>query len=62
MGLPPGTLVYTIAEYKHRNGALVYAWEQYLHSKYRSERWQGLPVMGNGNTELYVRDILDLDY
>lgn len=62
MGLPPGSAVYVISTLAHRNAALVLAWEQYLHSKYRSERWQGLPVLANGNTELYVRDILDLDY
>jgi hypothetical protein len=62
MGLPPGTSVYIISTLQHRNAALVYAWEQYLHNKYASERYKGLPLMANGNTELYIRDILDLDY
>lgn len=62
MGLPPGTMVYVISTLNHRNGALVLAWEQYLHNKYATQRYCGSPVMGNGNTELYVGDILNLDY
>jgi len=62
MGLPPGTNVHVISTLHHRNAALVYAWEQYLHNKYRAEKYSGPPVMANGNTELYTRDVLDLDY
>lgn len=62
MGLPPGTQVFIISTLDHRNGALVLAWEQYLHSKYTAQRYNGPPPMANGNTELYTRDILDLDY
>lgn len=61
MGLPAGTDVYIISTLQHRNGALVFAWEQYLHNKHQLRRYNGPPVMGNGNTELYTVDILELD-
>lgn len=61
MGLPSGTNVYVISTVTHRNASEVYQWEQYLHNKYRSHRYCGQSVMGNGNTELYTRDILELD-
>lgn len=62
MGLPPNTDVFIISTLQHRNGALVYQWEQYLHNKHQRSRYTGPSVMGNGNTELYTVDILELDY
>jgi hypothetical protein len=62
MGLPPCTMVYIISTLQHRNAALIYTWEQYLHAQHQRSRYCGSPIMANGNTELYVRDILDLDY
>lgn len=61
MGLPAGTQVYVIASITGKCASTVYQWEQYLHNKHRNERWQGLPLMENGNTELYIKDILNLD-
>jgi len=61
MGLPTGTTVHVIAAYQHSNASMVYQWEQWLHNKYTSARYCGQAVMVNGNTELYVRDILELD-
>jgi hypothetical protein len=62
MGLPTGTDVYIISTYRHTNASLIYQYEQVLHSMYCADKWHGNPVMGNGNSELYIRDILDLDY
>jgi len=61
MGLPVGTKVYVVATLGHNNGSLVYQWEQYLHTRYALQRYTGVPLMENGNTELYTSDILELD-
>lgn len=61
MGLPTGAIVHVISTYQHSNASLVYQWEQELHKRYKMHGYKGAAVMGNGNTELYVRDILELD-
>ena len=60
MGLPLGTNVFVISTLTGTS-SLVYAWEQALHRQYAAARYRGALVMSNGNTELYVRDILGLD-
>lgn len=61
LGLPSNTNVYVIATAKCVNAATAYAKEQVLHKQYAAQRWQGLPLLANGNSELYVSDVLLLD-
>jgi len=61
MGLPLGTRVYVVASLDHHNASYVYQVEQALHTKYALQRYKGEWLMENGNTELYMRDILELD-
>jgi len=61
MGLPKDAKIYVVATLANANGSLVYQWEQYLHTKYALQRYTGVPLMENGNTELYTCDVLMLD-
>jgi len=61
MGLPKNAKVYVVATLDNNNGSLVYQWEQYLHTLHYNSKYVGRQVMENGNTELYVSDILGLD-
>lgn len=42
-------------------GENMYELEQLLHKKYKNTKYQGVPILNNGNTELFVIDILNLD-
>jgi hypothetical protein len=61
MGLPKDIKVYVVATLGHNNASYIYQVEQELHTRYALHRYTGMPLMENGNTELYTSDILMLD-
>lgn len=50
-----------LKEFYFENGKECYDVEQLYHKEYKEYRYYGDNVMKNGNTELYVKDVLGLD-
>jgi hypothetical protein len=42
-------------------GKEAYELEQRLHDELSEFRYSGEPILGSGNTELYTKDVLELD-
>ena len=61
MGLPKGCKYKIIAVVYRGSKEEAYRREQALHAKHRAERWSGARLCANGNTEMYIRDVLGLD-
>jgi len=61
MGLPYGCHWRIISVVYKGSKTRAYEEEQRLHTLYQAERYRGPNVVKNGNTELYLMDILGLD-
>jgi hypothetical protein len=61
MGLYKGFKATILKIMRFDIGAEAYALEQMIHKEYAEHRYYGDPIMDNGNTELFVTDILGYD-
>jgi len=61
MGLPCGCTYRIIATLYKGSKKMAYEEEQRLHSLYQLYSWKGSNRCRNGNTELYIKDVLGLD-
>jgi hypothetical protein len=61
MGIPSGVQITVIKEFKFNAGRKAYRLEQYLLSKFSSLKYTGDYLFDNGNTELFIQDVLGLD-
>jgi hypothetical protein len=61
MGIAAGWDVKIIGSTSYVKASLAYAIEQLVHQRYVNDRYKGRWILANGNTELYERDILELD-
>jgi hypothetical protein len=61
MGLPCGCTYRIIAVVYKGSKAMAYRKEQDLHNLHQMYRWNGPNRLRNGNTELYLTDVLGLD-
>ena len=61
MGLPATCHYKIIATLYKGSKETAYRREQALHSTYQMYRWKGPNRLRNGNTELYLTDVLGLD-
>jgi hypothetical protein len=62
MDIQPNVKVSIIATLWFGRAVDAYNMEQILHSKYRSKRYYGEKMVGNGYSECYVEDVLGLLY
>jgi hypothetical protein len=61
MGLPYGAKWTKIAILYSGTREAAYRYEQDLHNLYQAKRYRGHSCLRNGNTELYLTDVLGLD-
>lgn len=50
-----------IREFHFKNGRQAFEYEQMCHTKFKEFQYLGENIMDNGNTELFTKDVLELD-
>lgn len=62
MGIPYGTRTRVVAALPFTSVQTAYKAEQLLHEKFTKHKYKGKNILANGNSELYVCDLLALTH